>query len=57
MACGITSDYIYQRMKSAEKDSKKGLDLACALLLDEDESSKVEAGEDQEELKGGSDGR
>ena len=57
MACGITSDYIYQRMKSAEKDSKKGLDLTCALLLDEDESSKVEAGEDQEELKGGSDGR
>ena len=36
MACGITGDYIYQRLKYTEKDSEKGLDLACALLHDED---------------------
>ncbi len=57
MPCGITSDYIYQRMKSAEKDSGNGLDPACELLLDQDELSKVGAEGDQEEVKGGADGR
>jgi hypothetical protein len=57
MACGITSDYIYQRMKSTEKDSKKGFTPNFALLLDEDESGDVEDGGDKEEVKGGADGR
>jgi len=57
MACGITSDYIYQRMKSTGKDSEKGLNLAYALLLDEDELGEVGDSGDQEEVKGGPDGR
>lgn len=56
MACGITGDYIYQRLKPTEKDSEKGLDLACTLLVDEDELSGVGARGDQEEVKGGADG-
>jgi hypothetical protein len=58
MACGITSDYIYQRLKSTGKESKEGLDLACALLNDDDKPGEAEAGQDQkEEVKGGADGR
>jgi hypothetical protein len=57
MACGITSDYIYQRMKSTEKDSEKGFAPNCALLLDEDESGEVGTSGDKEEVKGGADGR
>jgi len=57
MACGITSDYIYQRMKSTEKDSKKGFAPNYALLLDEDESGEDGVSGDKEEVKGGADGR
>jgi len=57
MACGITSDYIYQRMKCAGKDSNRGPDLTSALLVDEDELEEVGVEGDQEEVKGGADGR
>jgi hypothetical protein len=58
MACGITSDYIYQRLKSTGKESEEGFDLACALLEDEDKPGEAGAGQDQqEEVKGGLDGR
>ena len=57
MACGITSDYIYQRMKSTEKGSEKGFAPTSALLLDEEESSNEGDSGDQEEVKGGADGR
>ena len=54
VCCGISSDFIYQRLKSAEnEDSEKGNQLIYDLLFhDELKEPKTE-----EENKGGADGR
>ena len=57
MACGITGDFIYQRLKSAEEEAKTELELICDRLFQESELKKTESGEVQEEVKGGANGR
>ena len=57
MACGITSDYIYKRLNSIEKESENDPDLCCALLKDENNLNEIKTDEDQIEVKGGADGR
>ena len=57
MACGITGDYIYQRLKSTEKESEEGLELIYALLKEEGKLREAEGRGGQEEAKGGTDGR
>ncbi len=57
MACGITGDYIYQRLQSTEAGSEKNLELICNLLFPEINLSETETRGDQEEVKGGTHGR
>jgi hypothetical protein len=57
MACGITGDYIYQRLQSTETKSEKDIELICTLLFPESNLSEAETGGDQEEAKGGTHGR
>lgn len=57
MPCGITGDYIDKMLKSTEKGSDKGLDSMYAILRGEGKPGEAEAGGDQEEAKGGTDGR
>ena len=57
MACGITGDYIYQRLQSTEAKSEKDLELICTLLFPESNLSEAETRGDQEEVKGGTHGK
>lgn len=52
--CGISGDFIYQRLKSAEKeDSEKENQLIYDLLFHDD----LKEPKTEEENKGGADGR
>lgn len=57
MACGITGDYIEQRLISTERKSKKDIQLVCPLLFPQSDVNEVEFRGDQEEVKGGTHGR
>ena len=52
VCCGITSDFIYQWLKSAENEnSEEGNQLIYELLFQEGDLKEAEAREDQEEAK------
>ena len=57
MACGITGDYIDQRLISTEKKSEKDFQLVCPLLFPESNINEAEIRGNQEEVKGGTHGR
>jgi hypothetical protein len=47
--CGISSDYIYQRLKSTEGKESESHQLMYDLLLPEDELKVVKTEENQED--------
>ena len=54
--CGISGDYIYQRLQSAEM-KEPDRQLIYDLLFQGSELKEAKSEEEQKEVKGGADGR